>query len=107
MSSTRYHLTKDSCWTQCHALKRPGQMVTQCPIGDRAHVIGRQGIADAGGGWERRVESGVRISIFISGRRTDGTFSSDAPSRHTEYDSNGKVLTLRERMHPKKTSPVD
>ncbi|WP_148267531.1 hypothetical protein [Clavibacter michiganensis] len=82
-------------------------MVTQCQIGGRAHVVGRQGIADAGGGWERRTESGVRVSIFISGRRANGTFFTDAPSRHTEYDSNGKVMTLRDRLHPKKNPGKD
>jgi hypothetical protein len=98
MSRTRYHLTAEETWMRCRAVKRQGQGVSLCPIGDRAHVVGRQGIADQGGGLEVRTENGERVSIFISAVDEDDTFTTDTPTgRHSVYTASGSLMRLRDR----------
>lgn len=108
MSSTRYHLTADRTWMRCRAVKRKGQGVSLCPIGDRAHVTGRQGIAAQGGGVEERTENDVRISIQISAIDKDGTFTADAPSgRRSVYAASGTLMRLRDHARAREVRPSD
>ena len=103
MSRTRYHLTADQTWMRCRAVKRQGQGVSLCPIGDRAHVVGRQGIAVQGGGLEVRTENGERVSIFISAVDKDGTFTADTPTgRRSVYTASGSLMRLRDRAQAEK-----
>lgn len=107
MGSTRYHLTADQTWMRCRAVKRKGQGVSLCPIGDRAHVTGRQGIAAQGGGVEVRTENGERVSIFISAVDADCTFTADAPTgRRSVYTASGLLMRLRDRARAKEVRPV-
>jgi hypothetical protein len=107
MSRTRYHLTADQSWMRCRAVKRKGQGVSLCPIGDRSHVIGRQGIAAHGGGPEVRTENGERVTIFISAVDADGTFTADTPTgRRSVYTASGLLMRLRDRARAKEVHTV-
>ena len=84
---------------RCRAVKRRGQGVTDCPIGEAAHTIGRQGIAAHGGGVEARWEAGKHVHATISPLRKDGTFTVTSPKGFRKvYTSIGRLLTLRERV---------
>lgn len=99
----KYHLTKDETWMRCRATKRTGSRVSLCPIGERSHVVGRQGIALQGGGVEERTENGGRIQIRISELSKDGTFSATSPKGlRRVYSADGNLLKLRDRAKAEK-----
>jgi hypothetical protein len=95
----KYHLAQDETWMRCRAKKRNGQSVSLCPVGDRDHVVGRQGIAAQGGGIESRSENGERIRIRISPMSSEGTFTATSPKGlQRRYFADGTHVKFRDRL---------
>lgn len=96
----KYHLTADGTWMRCRAEVRAGRGVTDCPVGDGPHVIGRAGIAALpNGGQESRWEDGDRVVATISPIDTEtGTFTVTSHKNKVRvYTADGVHLPHRTR----------
>lgn len=101
----RLHLSADQLWRRCRAVKRRGQSVTHCPIGDHDHVNGYAGLAAAGGGPVARTSNGAQVVVTVSELGPDDTFTADTFGRRSVYNADGILLRLRDRMR-KSSAPL-
>lgn len=98
---TNYHRGADGTWKRCRATKRPGNGVSGCAIGNMSHAVGRQGVADNGGGviMESRANGIPMVTTISKLDKNSQTFEAISQAgKKRVYLADGRLLTKKERV---------
>lgn len=96
-----YHKSPDGMWRRCRAVKRAGGGgVTGCLTAPNvAHAIGRQGVADRGGGViiEQRANGYPMVTTITPGTESYWFTATSATGKVRYYFVDGRIMTRQER----------
>jgi len=97
---TNYHKSADGEWRRCRAVKREaGNGIEGCAIGANAHAIGRQGIADRGGGViiEKRANGKNMVTTITPFAKTQTFQAISQSGKIRTYLADGRLLSKQEK----------